>query len=138
MIVAGDNAIAKGLLEESDESTVSLSDLESFEGETASSGYPNPKAKPFMPFQGNSMRAVGSNKKTISNLHPDFEPRASTWNVSQYPRMYAFLSSDGPGGDTYHRVALDCESKYTVIYGLLLFFIDEFSLIATFPMQWWA
>jgi hypothetical protein len=111
--------MAEALLEDSDESTLSLSDHESIDGEPAvSSGYPNPKAKPFMPFHvDRGHNACVTMPKKIPTTVSEFEPwLSSVRNISQFPHVSALLSnSDRIISGTYHHVALDCESKYNLL-----------------------
>jgi hypothetical protein len=107
--------MAEALLEESDESTVSLSDLESIEGEqTVPSGYPNPKAKPFTPYQVERGYAGFITPTKVASPHLDLEARPRCWwNVSQYPHTSSLLSNNGHViGSACHHVALDCESEF--------------------------
>ena len=107
--------MAEALLEESDESTLSLSDHESIEGEAAvSSGYPNPKAKPFMPFHVDRGYNGGVTMPTITGTALELEKWFSSLrNVSQSPHMSALLlKNDRIMSGACHHVALDCESEY--------------------------
>jgi len=108
--------MAEALLEESDESTLSLSDHESIEGEhPVSSGYPNPKAKPFMPVHvDREHNGGGVTLPTITRHASDLEQWFSSLrNLSQFPHMSALLSkNDHIMSAAYHHVALDCESEY--------------------------
>ena len=107
--------MAEALLEESDESTLSLSDHESIEGEAAvSSGYPNPKAKPFMSFHVDRGYNGGVTMPTITGTALELEKWFSSLrNVSQSPHMSALLlKNDRIMNGACHHVALDCESEY--------------------------
>jgi len=106
--------MAQALLEESDESTVSLSDLESIEGEPGvSTTCPNSGGRPFMSFQVDRGVAQATTFKAVATSDPNFEQRSrSSWNVSPFSHITAFPSMNHRiACSTHHYAALDCESE---------------------------